>query len=265
MFRGKNEYETIRLIAESQIRPPSQVRAGFPKRLEAIIMRALAHHPMHRFQSAEEMQLALEEWLIEQRVPLSPVHLSRYMGHLFPEFVDQQGAPSLPEETIPSQVPASLQGHAPGSRPIFANTPTALTHLSEEYDAAGQTAESTLSEATDPTRAIALAEFQEQLEQDQFDHRQGSYHEWATPMPRERQFTPARAHDAEVKRVATERLPKHTGTGALNVDTTPALHTPDALRASMGAAPVPGFSLPKPPGFDAPVAPPRPGCAPAAP
>lgn len=45
---------------------PSQVRKGYPDNLEAIIERALSREPEARYQTAEEMRLALERWLVSE-------------------------------------------------------------------------------------------------------------------------------------------------------------------------------------------------------
>ncbi len=92
LFRGKNDYDTIRMVAEADVTPPTQVRQGFPPDLERIILKALARRPEHRYQTAEQMQMELEEWLIEHRAKTGPVHISRYMHQVFPELVERTNA-----------------------------------------------------------------------------------------------------------------------------------------------------------------------------
>ena len=89
LFRGKTDYETIKLVAESEITPPSAFRPGYPKDLEPIVMKALARDPGERYQTGEEFALALEQWLVEQRALVSAGHLSRYMNGLFPELSEE--------------------------------------------------------------------------------------------------------------------------------------------------------------------------------
>lgn len=91
LFRGKNDYDTIRMVAEAEVTPPTAVRRGFPAELERIIMKALAPEAKDRYQSAEQMQIDLEEWLVEQRAKTSPVHLARYMAEIFPELLETPG------------------------------------------------------------------------------------------------------------------------------------------------------------------------------
>jgi eukaryotic-like serine/threonine-protein kinase len=59
LFRRGTELETLRAIVEEPIPPPSMV-VPISARLERIVMRALEKDPEARFQSAQEMALALE-------------------------------------------------------------------------------------------------------------------------------------------------------------------------------------------------------------
>ena len=85
LFKGTSEYETLRLICDRDYPTPSQVRAGYPRELEAIVMRALAKEREERFQSAREMQGALEEFIRRERLAVSTIALSQFMQGLFVE------------------------------------------------------------------------------------------------------------------------------------------------------------------------------------
>jgi serine/threonine protein kinase len=52
-------------IVQGKFLKPSEIRANYPKTLEAIVLRALASKPEQRFSTAEDMRMALEEWLME--------------------------------------------------------------------------------------------------------------------------------------------------------------------------------------------------------
>src|SRR6476469_2089076 len=71
LFKGQSEFETLKLIVDSEYPFPSMVRAGYPPELERIVMRALEKDRTLRFQSAREMQAALEEFVRGQRIPTS--------------------------------------------------------------------------------------------------------------------------------------------------------------------------------------------------
>ena len=59
-----NGADAIRKILLNEYERPRSVRPDYPEGLEAIIVKALAPSPDGRFQTAEEMQIALEEWLV---------------------------------------------------------------------------------------------------------------------------------------------------------------------------------------------------------
>lgn len=60
-----NGGEAIRKILQNEYKAPHLLRPDFPEGLEAIIVKALRPNPLERYQSAEEMQIALEEWLMQ--------------------------------------------------------------------------------------------------------------------------------------------------------------------------------------------------------
>jgi hypothetical protein len=83
LFKTASEYETLKLICDREYPLPSSVRPGYPPALEAIVMRALAKDRAERWQSAREMQGALEEFVREGRIGASRTGLSTFMASLF--------------------------------------------------------------------------------------------------------------------------------------------------------------------------------------
>jgi eukaryotic-like serine/threonine-protein kinase len=59
-----NGADALRKILSNEYKAPHELRPDFPEGLEAIIKKALAPAPDARFASAEDMQMALEEWLM---------------------------------------------------------------------------------------------------------------------------------------------------------------------------------------------------------
>jgi serine/threonine-protein kinase len=51
-------------IVQGRYLKPTDIRANYPAGLEAIIVKALASDPAQRFQTADEMRLAIEQWLV---------------------------------------------------------------------------------------------------------------------------------------------------------------------------------------------------------
>lgn len=58
-FPGKSFPEVCMAILDGQVRRPSEVRSGFPERLEEFVLRCIAPNPAERFQSAGEAHGAL--------------------------------------------------------------------------------------------------------------------------------------------------------------------------------------------------------------
>jgi eukaryotic-like serine/threonine-protein kinase len=63
LFYGETDFATLELVRDANVAPPSHKSPGVPPALDAIVMKALSREVADRFQSAEEMQLALEEFL----------------------------------------------------------------------------------------------------------------------------------------------------------------------------------------------------------
>lgn len=64
-FHGDDALATLYQILEKEVQPPSRLRAEYPPGLESIVLRALAKDREQRFQTAEELQVALERWLVQ--------------------------------------------------------------------------------------------------------------------------------------------------------------------------------------------------------
>jgi serine/threonine-protein kinase len=99
LFKRDNDTDTLKAIVYEKVPPPSAVVRGIPKQVDAIVMKALEKHRDDRYQTAGEMQLAIEEFLVRGRMPATPAHLAAHMRELFPE---GSSADQL-DETEPTQ------------------------------------------------------------------------------------------------------------------------------------------------------------------
>ena len=63
LFARDSYMASLRAITEEEIAPPSQVRAGVPAELDAIVMQLLEREPEERMGSAEQLAEELERWL----------------------------------------------------------------------------------------------------------------------------------------------------------------------------------------------------------
>lgn len=63
LFKGANELETLERILKHPIPPPSTVVQGFPRELEAVILRMLQRDPAHRFDRCKDAAKQLQAYL----------------------------------------------------------------------------------------------------------------------------------------------------------------------------------------------------------
>ncbi len=83
LYKAENDLATLQMIINSKPQPPSQVRADCPKGLDTIIIRALSANVADRYQTAEEMQVALDALAREQRYDQSDAAVRLMMQELF--------------------------------------------------------------------------------------------------------------------------------------------------------------------------------------
>jgi eukaryotic-like serine/threonine-protein kinase len=91
LFKRDSEPATLRAVVGTKVLPPSSLARAIPKQIDAIVLKALAKDRKDRFQSAGEMQLAIEEFLVRQRLPATAAHLSAFMRRLYEEEVTELG------------------------------------------------------------------------------------------------------------------------------------------------------------------------------
>ena len=84
-FGGESELLAISAILNEPHQPMSSFRADLPAGLDEIIARALAKKAQDRFQSAAELERALELWLKEQQQLVTQRDLADFLTGLFSE------------------------------------------------------------------------------------------------------------------------------------------------------------------------------------
>ena len=110
LFRRASELMILKAVTEEPIARPSQVIPGYPRSLEAIVLKALAQPREQRYQSAADMRRDLLAALRELRVDDDPAEaLKALMHHLFPERIaeKQQMLRRVQAGSEITQVPAS--------------------------------------------------------------------------------------------------------------------------------------------------------------
>jgi serine/threonine protein kinase len=64
-------------IVQGKYRRPSELRSDYAEELEAIVVKALAADPNQRYQTAEEMRIALEQWMLTSSRMVVPGDVAR--------------------------------------------------------------------------------------------------------------------------------------------------------------------------------------------
>ncbi len=83
LFKRKTDIDTLKEIVAGNIRPPSSICADVDEDLEKIILKSLALDREHRYQTAQDMQIALEDYLLKKGHKSNSVLISRYLNDLF--------------------------------------------------------------------------------------------------------------------------------------------------------------------------------------
>lgn len=160
-FRANMEPALIQLIIHVAPKPPHAINPNVPEELSEIVMRALEKKPRDRFQSAEEMSLALERYLQSLGQPLTATHVGSLLKQLFPDGDRIQGTNSGLAPTVPPPLdeadPTSVTG-VPlkvGSSPSLVK-PLPQGASSPELPSASQQAQLERLPAPPTTRKVLL-------------------------------------------------------------------------------------------------------------
>src|SRR5262245_55758082 len=83
LFLFKGELASLQRIVYADAPRPSSYDPDYPPQLEHIVMRALARDPRQRYQSAEQLQIDLEQFALDHRLSVSAVSMALEMRTLF--------------------------------------------------------------------------------------------------------------------------------------------------------------------------------------
>lgn len=85
LFKGENDYLLMDAIVNGKVPLPRVRRPDLPNELSSIIMHALAVDPERRFQTADELRVALDQFAARANLTVSQSALASYMKKLFGE------------------------------------------------------------------------------------------------------------------------------------------------------------------------------------
>jgi serine/threonine protein kinase len=96
LYKEPNEFLTMAAIVNKDVAPPSTHRAGLPTELDQITLRALAKDVRQRYQTADELRAALEQFMVSAELRTSVKQLADYMKHVFGERPEPWLVPAPP-------------------------------------------------------------------------------------------------------------------------------------------------------------------------
>jgi serine/threonine protein kinase/outer membrane biosynthesis protein TonB len=119
LFKGDNDYLLMDAIVNGKVPLPRVRRPDLPNELSSIIMRALSVDPNRRYQTADELRIALDQFAIKANLQCSTSALAGYMNKMFGEkpepWLDTTGAtdhkPSIDVEGPTAGVSEPLKPH----------------------------------------------------------------------------------------------------------------------------------------------------------
>ncbi len=152
LFKGANDFLTMTSITQGSIPPPSTIRPDLPAALEAIILKALAFAPADRYQTADELRLALERFAVVARLQTSTTALSDFMRGVFGDRV----MPWLVEDDEP-EISIDFDGDRSGVVPAPADVPVEVAAAPGSLLARARAKIGTADATTGPSRPVAVA------------------------------------------------------------------------------------------------------------
>jgi len=85
LFHGDNDYLVMDQIVNGRVTLPRVRRPDLPGELSAIIMRAIAPEPEHRYPTADELRIALDQFAARCKLTASTSSIAAYMRRQFGE------------------------------------------------------------------------------------------------------------------------------------------------------------------------------------
>jgi serine/threonine protein kinase len=139
LFKAENDLATIQRIINSETQPPTELREDCPPELETIILKALAVDVNERYDTAEALQLDLEELAREHKLVQSTVALRGYMNELFADEIAAWQAAQASGVTLTEHVAhaPSAPGTPPSDGEAYAVDEYELDELDEVDDTGG--------------------------------------------------------------------------------------------------------------------------------
>lgn len=90
LFKHESELMILEMITKRRITPPSQVAEGISPELERVILKALEKEVTDRYQTAQDLAIALEDYLRSEAEQSNSSEIASYMRALFKDKIDEK-------------------------------------------------------------------------------------------------------------------------------------------------------------------------------
>jgi serine/threonine protein kinase len=126
LFKRENEVQTLQAVRDCKVPPPSSVNRDVPPELDSILLKALTRKPEDRFQTAGQLALELEEFLLQGQYSASSTHLAEFMRALYPDLGEDSAIRPVPtpaeSQSGSSARQVAVHPAAPPALPVGART-----------------------------------------------------------------------------------------------------------------------------------------------
>lgn len=89
-FAGEGRRPTVYRLLSQALTPPGEVVRDYPEGLARIVLRALSKDPVDRFSSAEQLGVALEEWLVSTSAVVTEQTIADLMATAVGPFIQEK-------------------------------------------------------------------------------------------------------------------------------------------------------------------------------
>ncbi|HEY6878614.1 MAG TPA: protein kinase [Polyangiales bacterium] len=83
LFVRSSQADTVMSVMMDRVRPPSELKPDIPRELDAVVLKAIARNPAHRYATAREMGRELMKFCRESGVMVGPIEIEHLMEKLF--------------------------------------------------------------------------------------------------------------------------------------------------------------------------------------
>ncbi len=90
LFQGETPAHTLRMVSAGRVPNPARMVQGYSESLAAIVMTALERDVERRYQTAEELEVALEQWLVDERMMVSQASIGQLVRRVLGGRLAQQ-------------------------------------------------------------------------------------------------------------------------------------------------------------------------------